>query len=177
MSHRAESIGVGPPAGVTCASQGRHLGLDLYEEQAREGAQAAWSRGWERRDQIRDGDKILPWINSIAINLFRNQYRRDVRLKPLPDVALPDPAAAGRLKLLVTRLDAKKALDLCDPRTRAMMEERFLDGCLMREVADRHGCSEVAVRVHIYRTTRRLRRLLASSRPHRNRTAGLARPQ
>ena len=45
-------------------------------ETAEEAAQAAWARGWEHRDKLRNPDKVLSWVNTIALNLFRNWFRR-----------------------------------------------------------------------------------------------------
>src|SRR5580693_7536506 len=44
-------------------------------EEAEEIAQAAWVRGWEFREQLRDPDLVGYWVNSIARNLFRAGFR------------------------------------------------------------------------------------------------------
>ena len=44
-------------------------------EEAEEIAQAAWVRGWEYRDQLRDPSMVSFWVNSIARNLFRARFR------------------------------------------------------------------------------------------------------
>src|SRR6516225_5105228 len=44
-------------------------------EEAEEIAQAAWARGWEHRDQLRDPGLVGFWVNSIARNLFRAKFR------------------------------------------------------------------------------------------------------
>ena len=40
-------------------------------DDAEEIAQAAWARGWEYREQLRDPGLVGFWVNSIARNLFR----------------------------------------------------------------------------------------------------------
>lgn len=44
-------------------------------EDAEEIAQAAWARGWEYRDQLRDPGMVGFWVNSIARNLYRARFR------------------------------------------------------------------------------------------------------
>src|SRR5579884_3707326 len=44
-------------------------------EDAEEIAQAAWVRGWEYRDQLRDPGMVGFWVNAIARNLFRAKFR------------------------------------------------------------------------------------------------------
>ena len=65
-------------------------------EEAEEIAQAAWARGWEYREQLRDPGLVSYWVNSIARNLYRG--------------AAVDPAAvdwAGRrVRALAARIDA-----------------------------------------------------------------------
>src|SRR6202158_5719138 len=47
-------------------------------DEAEEIAQAAWARGWEYRDQLRDPGLVGYWVNSIARNLFRARFRAPV---------------------------------------------------------------------------------------------------
>src|SRR5579864_3227657 len=57
-------------------------------EEAEEIAQAAWARGWEYRDQLRDPALVGFWVNSIARNLFRARFRSKVIL-PIDGVDSP----------------------------------------------------------------------------------------
>ena len=50
-------------------------------EEAEEIAQAAWARGWEYREQLRDPGLVSYWVNSIARNLYRARFRSAV---PVP---------------------------------------------------------------------------------------------
>ena len=58
-------------------------------EDAEEIAQAAWARGWEYKDQLRDPALVGYWVNSIARNLFRARFRT-APMAPLDGV---DPSA------------------------------------------------------------------------------------
>src|ERR1700688_5207456 len=57
-------------------------------EDAEEIAQAAWARGWEYRDQLRDPALVGFWVNSIARNLFRARFRASAAL-PIEGVDSP----------------------------------------------------------------------------------------
>src|ERR1700724_301441 len=57
-------------------------------EEAEEIAQAAWARGWEYRDQLRDPALVGFWVNSIARNLFRAKFRSKEAL-PIEGVDSP----------------------------------------------------------------------------------------
>jgi len=54
-------------------------------DQADEIAQAGWTRGWDRRDQLDDPSRIVSWINRISLNLFRNRLRRQRPTEELSD--------------------------------------------------------------------------------------------
>ena len=57
-------------------------------EDAEEIAQAAWVRGWEFREQLRDPGLVGFWVNSIARNLFRARFRARVAM-PMDGVEAP----------------------------------------------------------------------------------------
>ena len=44
-------------------------------DRAVEIAQAAWCRGWERRSQLRNSKALQYWVNSIALNMLRDERR------------------------------------------------------------------------------------------------------
>ena len=52
---------------------------------AQEAAQAAWVKGWEKRGQLRDSGTVVPWINTIALNMHRSSLRHGPFLQELPD--------------------------------------------------------------------------------------------
>src|SRR6202035_4330371 len=57
-------------------------------EEAEEIAQAAWVRGWEFRQQLRDPGLVGFWVNSIARNLFRARFRAKTAL-PMEGIEAP----------------------------------------------------------------------------------------
>src|ERR1700679_633511 len=49
-------------------------------DEAEEIAQAAWARGWEYKEQLRDPHLVSYWVNSIARNLFRARFRAPIKV-------------------------------------------------------------------------------------------------
>ena len=123
----------------------------LPDTEAREIAQAAWTRGWERRHQLRDPKMVLTWINSIAFNLFRNEFRRSARHSELPDV--PDQRAS----MSISRIDVKSMLSRCDDVDRSLLWMQYGEGRTSAEIGRRMGMNPGTVRIRIMRAKGRLR--------------------
>lgn len=122
-------------------------------EIAEETAQAAWSRGWARRRQLRDPNCVSTWVNSIAMNLFRNAHRTSKRNQALTELpAAPSSAMAD--------LDVGKVLDCCRQKDRSLLKLHYLYGYTTGEIGDRVGLSSTAVRVRLLRARRSLRKRL-----------------
>jgi len=117
--------------------------------EAEEIAQAAWVRGWEYREQLRDPGLVSYWVNSIARNLFRARFRT-APLVPLDAVKEPaycfDTAA----------IDLRAALHHCTERDRVLFE-RAMEGYSADEMARDAGVSSTGVRVRLLRARRALR--------------------
>jgi len=121
----------------------------ILGEDAGEAAQAAWARGWERIEQLRSSQMVVTWVNSIALNLYRNYLR-----KPAFE-ALHDLAVAPQADLAV--LDSRKILGMCNSEERALLQQQYLDGLGISEIAMQQGCSETAARIRILRARRSVR--------------------
>jgi DNA-directed RNA polymerase specialized sigma24 family protein len=65
---------------------------------AQEMAQAAWVRGWERRGQLRETIMVTTWINTIALNMYRSDLRRELLLREVPEVPAPPERHLAPLK-------------------------------------------------------------------------------
>ncbi len=120
---------------------------------AEEAAQAAWAKGWERRGQLRDPKSVTTWINTIALNQFRNALRKQPRSDELPELAGP-PATNAKT------IDLRRSLQTCRPSDRRILERHYLEGLTSYEIARQSGCTPVAARVRLLRARRRLRHLL-----------------
>jgi RNA polymerase sigma-70 factor (ECF subfamily) len=122
----------------------------LNEDQAREKAQAAWAKGWERRFQLKDREKALSWINTIALNLYRSSIRKDSHQEPVGEIP-----SAPQVNLIA--LDMKKMLNRCRQCERQILKRRYLLGYDIRDLAEQYGCSETAVRVKLFRARKSLK--------------------
>lgn len=119
---------------------------------AEEVAQAAWARGWERREQLRDKAKIGYWVNTIALNLLRRSKRCEKRETPLePNLDRPTTSTVEQ------RVDAEKMLRDADVNDRKMLLMNVVEGRTSKEIARRTGCSPVGVRVRLHRLKTKLR--------------------
>jgi RNA polymerase sigma factor (sigma-70 family) len=116
-------------------------------------AQAAWTKGWERREQLRQPGLVLTWTNSIALNIYRNMLRREPQGQPLLEFETPT-------SLNVAAIDVERILTKCKPNDRIVLEDHYIDGYKAREIAELRGCSETAVRIRLLRARRKLQRHL-----------------
>jgi RNA polymerase sigma-70 factor (ECF subfamily) len=122
---------------------------------AQETAQAAWARGWEKRDQLRDSKMVMTWVNTIALNMYRTGLRREPFLEELPEML-----AMPRLNLAV--FDLRRALKTCKKNERMVLQRHYLEGYKVREIARAHGWSETAVRIRLLRARRAVAKRLAA---------------
>jgi RNA polymerase sigma factor (sigma-70 family) len=126
------------------------LSMGLREDEAMEKAQAAWVKGWERRYQLKDKQKALSWINTIALNLHRSGIRKDSLHVPINE--LPVPAQANNCAI-----DLERMLSRCRRIEHEVLELRYLRGYNISDLANRYGCTETAVRVKLLRARRSLK--------------------
>ena len=112
-------------------------------------AQAAWLRGWEKVDQLRDDQMVIGWVNAIAINCLRGGFQDPDRNRELADVC-------GQVCLDLAPIDAARILKFCGPRDRLLFEQK-LGGPTTEEIAMKHGVSTATVRVRYLRARRAVR--------------------
>lgn len=127
----------------------------LSREAARETAQAAWVRGWERINQLRDVKMLFTWMNTIALNLYRSSLRREPFLQGLPEVI-----AKSKTNLAV--IDLNRVLKTCKKNDRMVLQRHYLEGYQVREIAQDNGWSETAVRIRLLRARRAVAKKLAA---------------
>ncbi|MEZ5351859.1 MAG: RNA polymerase sigma factor [Bryobacteraceae bacterium] len=130
------------------------LSKGIVLEDAEEYAQTAWARGWEARAQLKDEDRVVQWVNSIAINTMCNALRRSKRFEALDDKR----TRVARTESIADKVDAQKLLARCSELDRSLILHRYAGGFEMEEIAHRHGLSGVATRVRIHRAKVALRR-------------------
>ncbi len=112
-------------------------------------------KGWERRAALRNPRMIVAWVNTIALNLFRNRIRKENRHE-----ALTEMPQSPRIKAAV--IDVRRSLDRCRAAERTLLTQRYVEGYTSAELARSRGCRPVAVRVRLLRARRKLRTMLSA---------------
>lgn len=121
-------------------------------EEAEEIAQAAWVRGWEFRDQLRDPGLVGFWVNSIARNLFRARFRAKT--------AVPMEGIEAPYWMNLEEIEIHRLLDHCSRRDRQLLE-RSLEGYSAEEIAQNEGITPTGIRVRLLRIRQSLRHKLS----------------
>ena len=123
------------------------IGDDLAEELA----QSAWSRGWERRAQIREISSIPYWVNSIALNMLRRHVQHPSnQMRELVERELASVDA-------MLHLDAGKILSSCESFDRQLLEMFYLEGLSSGEIGRKLGEKAMTIRVRLHRLRKRIR--------------------
>ena len=116
---------------------------------AEELAQAAWVRGWERLHQLRGDSAVGTWVNTIALNLFRNELRREKYVQPLMETQ-------SSFRMDIAAIDAVRVLNYCRPSERALLEHQLI-GATVDEIAQVTGVTRTATRIRLLRARRAVR--------------------
>ena len=121
---------------------------------AEELAQAAWARAWERRRQLRQTDRLVPWVSMIAMNLLRNEMRRYGDHLPLLDSQLPNTRSTNDCSSVLSKVDLDRAMKLLSNEDRRLLIASVIGGLTSQETAARAQLSPGAVRVRLHRARR-----------------------
>lgn len=113
-------------------------------DRAEEAAQAAWSRGWQYRHQLKDEGAILNWVKTIALNLHRRAVEYEYRYVFLLENVYPDESIPFKA------IEASQVLARCKPGYR-MLLERQMQGYTAEEIGRQTGLTNTAVRVQLTR--------------------------
>ena len=139
--------------------------------------QEAFLRAYRSLGQIQQGSSVGPWLARIAVNLCYDHLRRlrwrqersFSELGPEETTVLDrlarDERALGDIDRLFLRNLAEKMLGQLAPQDRAVLLLKEREGMETKEVAKILGCSEVAVRLRLFRARRALRKLLGGESP------------
>jgi RNA polymerase sigma-70 factor (ECF subfamily) len=125
----------------------------VQHELAEEIAQAAWSRGWECRAQLKNPAAVGIWVNSIAKNLLRVDYRRRKTVEELTEDSATINASTDSTALA-------ELLSHCNDEDRALLVRHYMEGWSSNELAPALGISPVSVRVRLLRIKNSLRETL-----------------
>jgi len=139
--------------------------------------QEAFLRAYRSLGQIQQGSSVGPWLARIAVNLCydhlrRLRWRQERSFSDLGpeettvlDRLVRDERALGDIDRLFLRNLAEKLLGQLAPQDRAVLLLKEREGMETKEVAKILGCSEVAVRLRLFRARRALRTLLGGESP------------
>ena len=119
-------------------------------DDAEDVAQAAWLKGWQKLEQLRDEGAIVGWINTIAVNRHRRASLKQTR----DQVLLRD--VCGQIGIDSAPLDAAKILNHCRPRDRVLFEQQLV-GLTTQEIAATQGVTATAIRIRFLRARRAIR--------------------
>jgi RNA polymerase sigma factor (sigma-70 family) len=128
----------------------------LLWDVAQETAQAAWAKGWEKRHQLRDSSMLLTWINTIALNIYRNALRREPVLQDLVDVPAPP-------ERYLSTIDVHFVLRSCKENERFVLQRHYLEQCKTAEIALEKGLTVTAVRLRLLRARRAVAKTLTAA--------------
>jgi DNA-directed RNA polymerase specialized sigma24 family protein len=123
------------------------LSRGVQRDLASESAQAAWVRGWERVSQLRDENMVLTWVNTIALNIYRRLIRKE---SPQTPPKFPEKTVG----IDMAAIDVAKILTFCRPCDRLLLEQQYLNGVSIGEIARDHGVTETAIRIRLLRARR-----------------------
>jgi RNA polymerase sigma-70 factor (ECF subfamily) len=126
--------------------------LDVAEE----AEQSAWAVAYRRLKDLRDPERLRPWLMSVAANEAR-QIARSRRRRTVRELAVA--ASTGPLDVdHAAMIDLADALARLDPKDRAIVGLRFIGGFGSAEIGQAMGMSAPSVRVRLHRLLERLRK-------------------
>lgn len=137
------------------------FGITLDWEEAKDIADEAFLRLWQRRDSLRPQSNEKAWVMRVAVNLALSR-RRAVR------AALRHPFAPAQTRnpedLALANLEAasvQRALARLSARERAVLVLRFQQDCGFAEISNIMGSPESTLRTWTARALAKLRQQLA----------------
>jgi DNA-directed RNA polymerase specialized sigma24 family protein len=120
----------------------------VVPDTAEEIAQDAWGKGWMRRTELLKFAAIVPWINTIALNIFRARIRRQPLNGDVPEQTVGSTATPEST-------DVSRVLRSCDAEERFLIEATAA-GYTSEDLARIKGCKPSTIRVRLMRLRRRL---------------------
>ncbi len=124
---------------------------------AQDAVAAAWLIAWRKLGDLREPDRLRPWLVSIAANEARQAIRRH-RRHGVIELAVADAGGpAGDPALRATDIDLVNALARLDPDDRALLALRYVAGFDSTELARATGRSPSGTRARLARLLDRLR--------------------
>jgi RNA polymerase sigma-70 factor (ECF subfamily) len=124
------------------------LSRGVRRDVADEAAQAAWVKGWERLEQLRNESLVVTWVNSIALNVYRRLLRRE------NTQAARSTLHEKTVSIDIAAIDVARILEFCRPSDRRLLEQQYVRGVTTGEIAREYGVTETAIRIRLLRARR-----------------------
>ncbi len=166
---RSAKAGVDEAAAELCRLHWREVYRVAYgrlgnRAEAEDVTQETFLRFWRQIERF-EGDRLGPYLRTIALNLCRNRLRDSYRHPEVEFVAelRPDASQSADEHLVAReeRARLRAALTELDPDQRRVLELRLIEGLSAAEVGRELNRSAQAVRALQYRALIRLRGILA----------------
>jgi RNA polymerase sigma-70 factor (ECF subfamily) len=130
-------------------------------EGARDAAQSAWIKAWQRLPSVREPERLRSWLIAIAANearqIVRARRRRKVReITPSEEGGETHMRATDQTRSAES-FDLAAVLVRLDPVDRELLAMRYLAGLNATEIAASTGRSASGVRTRLFRIVTRLR--------------------
>jgi RNA polymerase sigma-70 factor (ECF subfamily) len=125
---------------------------------ARDAAQLAWIKAWQRLPSVREPERLRAWLIAIVANEARQHLRaqrrrraREITSPPIHDKPAPDAFPSA------DRIDLTSALLRLEPDERGLLAMRYLAGLSAEEIGVAIGLTASGVRSRLSRLIARLR--------------------
>ena len=125
---------------------------------ARDSAQLAWIKAWQRLPSVREPGRLRAWLIAIAANEARMHLRAHGRrrVREIAPVDEDEPFEQNTFTS-ADRLDLNAALVRLDPGDRSLLAMRYLAGLPAEEIGVAAGLTASGVRSRLSRLIARLR--------------------
>ena len=124
---------------------------------ARDAAQVAWIKAWQRLPTVREPARFRAWMIAITANEARQLVRARRRRQMREIVVDPEGESGSIVATSSDRLDLSEALERLDPTDRQLLAMRYLGGLTADEIGVACGMSGSGVRTRLSRLMARLR--------------------
>jgi RNA polymerase sigma-70 factor, ECF subfamily len=130
---------------------------------AQEVVQEAFVRAWQSAKTPRDTLGFRRWLYRIIVNLVRDEQRRRRRLAAeAPSIVATDPSTEVDRRFALAELAS--AFAQLSPRQQQVLYLRFFSDLSYAELAHVVGTPQLALRVGVHRSLRKLRSLMEAGK-------------
>jgi RNA polymerase sigma-70 factor (ECF subfamily) len=125
---------------------------------ARDSAQLAWIKAWQRLPSVREPRRLRAWLIAIAANEARQHLRAHRRrhVREIAPMRQDDPPAQNTMTS-ADQLDLHAAMGRLQPADRSLLAMRYLAGLSAEEMGLVTGLTASGVRTRLSRLIARLR--------------------